>query len=485
METENATASTELTLEDRLTAFNFTKTTFNAFPRVRKAIKQHGASALADLYDFIRSKPMLAKMFRSDAMMGEARKKQFNHWMNLFAGPVGEDYNSAAHRIGTVHAAIGLAPTWYISSYARMLEATLPAVIGRSVTDPFGNRSKAANALIKASLLDMDIALSAYFDVEEAKRRKVIDGVSKALDHLASGNFSQRMADLPEGYEALSRDFEAMRMRVCETLAQVKHTATEIQAESTDISVAADDLSQRTAQQAANLEQSAAAMAEITQAVQDSAVDTSKADEAVSLARDEAVSGGAVVSEAVTAMDAIERSSAEITEIITMIDGIAFQTNILALNAGVEAARAGDAGRGFGIVAAEVRSLAQRTAEAANEVKKRVNASSEQIGVGVELVKSSGDSLERIISSVAEASSAIRTIAESAQQQARALQQVNIGLSEMDQVTQQNAAMVEQTTAGARSLAEEATDLADMMAGFQFEIGGSQDIRPIEELRAA
>ena len=209
METENATGSTELTLEDRLTAFNFTKTTFNAFPRVRKAIKQHGASALADLYDFIRSKQMLAKMFRSDAMMGEARKKRFKYWMNLFAGPGGEDYNKAAHRIGTVHAAIGLAPTWYISSYARMLEATLQAVIGRSVTDPFGNRSKAANALIKASLLDMDIALSAYFDVEEAKRRKVIDGVSKALDHLASGNFSQRMADLPEGYEALSRDFRS------------------------------------------------------------------------------------------------------------------------------------------------------------------------------------------------------------------------------------------------------------------------------------
>lgn len=111
METSNVSGSTELKLDDRLTAFNFTKSTFGAFPRVRKAIKQHGASALSDLYDFIRSKPMLAKMFRSDAMMGEARKKQLAHWMNLFAGPVGEDYNNAAHRIGTVHAAIGLAPT--------------------------------------------------------------------------------------------------------------------------------------------------------------------------------------------------------------------------------------------------------------------------------------------------------------------------------------------------------------------------------------
>lgn len=111
METSNVSGSTELKLDDRLTAFNFTKSTFGAFPRVRKAIKQHGASALSDLYDFIRSKPMLAKIFRSDAMMCEARKKQLAHWMNLFAGPVGEDYNNAAHRIGTVHAAIGLAPT--------------------------------------------------------------------------------------------------------------------------------------------------------------------------------------------------------------------------------------------------------------------------------------------------------------------------------------------------------------------------------------
>ena len=171
-------------------------------------------------------------------------------------------------------------------------------------------------------------------------------------------------------------------------------------------------------------------------------------------------------------MSGIERSSAEISEIITVIDGIAFQTNLLALNAGVEAARAGDAGKGFAVVASEVRALAQRSAEAAKDVKTRIMASSEQVDVGVELVSETGKALQRIIGRIGEISTLVSTIASSAEQQSTGLQQVNTAVAEMDGVTQQNAAMVEQSTAAARSLSEEAGELASQIA--RFKIGGNE-----------
>ena len=168
-------------------------------------------------------------------------------------------------------------------------------------------------------------------------------------------------------------------------------------------------------------------------------------------------------------MTQIERGSAEISEIISVIDGIAFQTNLLALNAGVEAARAGDAGRGFAVVASEVRALAQRSADAAKDVKTKIMASSGQVEVGVELVSETGKALQRIIGRIAELSTLVSTIAASAEQQATGLQQVNTAVSEMDGVTQQNAAMVEEATAAARSLAEEADQLAREVARFTID----------------
>ncbi|MGK6324745.1 methyl-accepting chemotaxis protein [Sphingomonas sp. DT-51] len=174
-----------------------------------------------------------------------------------------------------------------------------------------------------------------------------------------------------------------------------------------------------------------------------------------------------MVGRAIEAMSGIERASAEIGEIISVIDGIAFQTNLLALNAGVEAARAGEAGKGFAVVASEVRALALRTAEAAKDVKNKINASGQQVESGVRLVSETGEALERILARVAEVSSRVATIAASAKQQAVGLEQVNTAVSEMDSVTQRNAAMVEQATAAARDLAGEASHLAAHVSRFQ------------------
>ena len=243
-----------------------------------------------------------------------------------------------------------------------------------------------------------------------------------------------------------------------------------IRSGSSEISQAADDLSRRTEQQAASLEETAAALDEITATVNRTASGARQASDVVQAARGDAESSGTVVREAVTAMGAIGKSANEISQIIGVIDEIAFQTNLLALNAGVEAARAGEAGRGFAVVATEVRGLAQRSAEAAKEIKALITTSTAHVGSGVSLVGQTGEALQRIVDRVAEIDTLVSEIAASAQEQAIGLGQVNTAVNQMDQVTQQNAAMVEQTTAASHSLSREAEALAQSVD--RFNVGG-------------
>lgn len=216
-------------------------------------------------------------------------------------------------------------------------------------------------------------------------------------------------------------------------------------------------------------------MNQVTSMVRETAKGAAEVNRSIDEAHREASEGGAVVKRAVGAMGAIEKSASEITQIINVIDGIAFQTNLLALNAGVEAARAGDAGKGFAVVANEVRALAQRSADAAKDIKALITTSAEQVGAGVALVGETGTLLDRIVTRVGAISGMITTIAESAETQATNLQQVNGAVGEMDKMTQQNAAMVEESTAAARSLAGEAEALADVVA--RFKLGGEAPAR--------
>ena len=224
-------------------------------------------------------------------------------------------------------------------------------------------------------------------------------------------------------------------------------------------------------------------MQQITTTVRQTADGASQANRIVGEARNEAEESGEIVRRAVEAMSGIERASTEISEIISVIDGISFQTNLLALNAGVEAARAGEAGKGFAVVASEVRALAQRSAEAAKDVKTRIMASSDQVAAGVELVNETGEALQRIIGRIGEISDLVSRIAASAGQQSIGLQQVNTAMSEMDSVTQRNAAMVEQATAAARSLAQEAEVLAREVARFQLADRGGDPGNPVHRLQ--
>ena len=318
-------------------------------------------------------------------------------------------------------------------------------------------------------------------------QRQIVGALGEGLSRLAKSDLRCRIEEpFPQNYEQLRADFNGAIDALGEVMASVMEAANGIGNGASDIRQASDDLSQRTEQQAASLEETAAAMDEITGTVRETAEGANRANSIVSETRSDAERSGEVVRRAVESMNGIERASSEISEIISVIDGIAFQTNLLALNAGVEAARAGDAGKGFAVVASEVRALAQRSAEAAKDVKEKITASTDQVEHGVALVSETGEALERIIGRIAEISDLVGTIATSAKHQATGLQQVNTAVSEMDGVTQQNAAMVEEATAAARSLAEEAETLNRQIAQFRLRDGQGSGAaaNPVHRLQA-
>jgi methyl-accepting chemotaxis protein len=320
-------------------------------------------------------------------------------------------------------------------------------------------------------------------DAEEERRRndqtreksaaelaQVVEALAHGLDRLSNGDLTHRVNRVFSAeYERLRTDFNAAMTKLQHAMTAVLQNTSAIGSGASQISEAADDLSKRTEQQAANLEETAAALDEITATVGKTAEAAEHAKGVVTAARQDAEKSGAIVSKAVDAMHKIENSSGQISQIIGVIDEIAFQTNLLALNAGVEAARAGEAGKGFAVVAMEVRALAQRSAEAAKEIKQLISTSGDQVGEGVHLVRDAGEALHRIAAQVAEINGIVTEIAASAQEQATGLHQVNSAVNQMDQVTQQNAAMVEESTAASHSLAREAEQLRTLMG--QFEVG--------------
>jgi methyl-accepting chemotaxis protein len=306
---------------------------------------------------------------------------------------------------------------------------------------------------------------------DEAQQALVVSELAAGMRALNNGDLTFRVtADFPANYEGLRTSFNETMAGLQDILSSVAGSAASVSNGSTEIRAASDDLAQRTEQQAASLEETAAAMNQVTEIVRETAAGAVEVNQSIVKAHAEATEGGAVVQRAVAAMSDISRSAQEISQIINVIDGIAFQTNLLALNAGVEAARAGDAGKGFAVVANEVRALAQRSADAAKDIKGLIVKSSEQVGSGVALVGETGALLSRIVTRVGEVSALITDIATSTAAQATNLQQVNIAVGEMDKMTQQNAAMVEQSTAAARSLAGEADQLSELVS--RFHIGG-------------
>jgi len=299
-------------------------------------------------------------------------------------------------------------------------------------------------------------------------------GLTAAVTAVGQGDLTQPFhSDRADEIGTLVREVEGMRQRYLQTLRQVQSSASSIHTASAEIASGAQDLSGRTEQAASSLEQTAASMEQLTSTVRQSAEASQQANRLAASASEVAARGGAVVGQVVATMSDINDSSRRIADIIGVIDGIAFQTNILALNAAVEAARAGEQGRGFAVVASEVRSLAQRSATAAREIKALISTSVEKVDNGERLVREAGSTMDEIVASVQRVSAMLAEITAAASEQSQGIGQVNTAVTQLDQMTQQNAALVEQSAAASESLQEQAARLSEAVKVFHLGDGAS------------
>jgi methyl-accepting chemotaxis protein len=315
-----------------------------------------------------------------------------------------------------------------------------------------------------------DAALAASKADEDAGRERIIVSLSRGLDRLSGGDLTVQLNEaFAPDYERLREQFNSSVRTLSDTMRDIATATTTVRTGTSEIATSTDDLARRTEHQAASLEQAASALDQITVTVKNSSERAHEANAMMTVTKESASYSATVVHEAVAAMEKIEASSVQIGEIINVIDEIAFQTNLLALNAGVEAARAGEAGKGFAVVAQEVRDLAGRSAKLAKEIKQLVETSSSQVSTGVALVNRTGEALNSIDQQVLKVTTLIEAIVRSSSEQTTALVEVNAAVNTMDSVTQQNAAMAEETSAACRELGNEALHLNHLLSRFALE----------------
>ncbi|QHI96581.1 HAMP domain-containing protein [Xylophilus rhododendri] len=340
------------------------------------------------------------------------------------------------------------------------------------------NYSQTVYVSIAAILAAVALGAIGAIAVTRSIVRPLAEGV-KLAEAVAEGDLRSRIA--VQGSDELAdllRALQNMNQRLVDMVGSVRLSSDNIATGSTEIAMGNSDLSQRTERQASNLEETAASMEELSATVKNNAGLAQEANRLATAATSAAEQGGQVVGQVVSTMQEISASSRKISDIIGVIDGIAFQTNILALNAAVEAARAGEQGRGFAVVASEVRSLAQRSANAAKEIKGLIGASVEKVESGTQLVDEAGRNMEGIVGQVRQVRNLIGEIASASSEQSCGIEQVGIAVTQMDQATQQNAALVEESAAAAASLQAQAEQLAELVSVFKLSDSGLRASRP-------
>lgn len=440
--------------------------------------------ALEESFARMRGAP---EIFPGEEALRQAKARQQGYWDRVTGGRLDQNYADAVAERDEGEA------RWSIGSGAIVLERLAGAVITARWPKPrFGRRPGSERqlveeiaALVKVSFLDMDMAVAASAAAAEARRLaaeskaqssadSVVKAMGEAIGALAAGDLTYRIGEgLPPEYARLRQDFNTALERLSGTLSHIQSSSHVIDNSIEELAQASDDMSRRTEQQAAALLETTAALSELSEAVKRTADGAAQVNGAVSAANSGAANSRGVVGEAGAAMGQIESSSREIGQIIGLIDDIAFQTNLLALNAGVEAARAGDAGRGFAVVASEVRALAQRSADAAKAIKGLISTSSAQVAQGVELVRKTGVTLDAIGTNVAQIEGLVSGIASAARNQSGGLAQVSEAVTQMNQALQQNAAMVEQSTAAVHSLRGEIDGLGKSVSAFKIHRAGA------------
>lgn len=436
---------------------------------------------------------LLPALERGDAAAAEASKQKLD---TIFASERSAILLLTEHAIAARDALVSSSTTTVSMLLAVMalggagtvaLIVTAVRLLSRHVLDPLAGTAEVMAAMAAGDLEaggrtdhrsdeigDMTRAIEVFRSAARTQREDahkqaiVVSRMGTALGQLAEGDLVHRIEPaFPAEYEELRGAYNAAAERLDSLLARVGGTATSVSTGAAEIRTASSDLANRNQSQAASVEESSAAMQRIATLVSATAGRTREVEAEIGMTTQDAEAGGVLVGEAMAAMSAIERSSQEIGRIVDLIDSIAFQTNLLALNAGVEAARAGDAGRGFAVVATEVRALAQRSADAASEIRTLIATSSREVAGGVSLVGRTGEALGAMVGRVSHLARLMGEIALATQDQSVSLDQVSLTVSGMDSMTQRNAAMVEQTAAAARSLAEEAGELAAAVARFR------------------
>ncbi|MGV8834307.1 MAG: methyl-accepting chemotaxis protein [Devosia sp.] len=472
---------------------------------VQGPIDKHLSRALDKFYAKIRTVPAVAKFFDGKPQMDRAQSKQVGHWKAIAAGQFDDAYFEASSKVGLRHVQIGLEPRWHIGGYGvimetlvqglvhDMVEAALAPQKGRfGQTVPASPEAVLAAAddmgivltdVLKSMLLDIDIGVSAYFeklsedakaadDAAKAEIIRTVDLAGDVLKSLAEGDLTKRItADFQPEFHQIKDDTNAVAERLTSIVGQLRQTSRSLRTATGEILAGANDLADRTTRQAATIEETTAAVEQLTATVVENARLAGTASDKAQSVSQNATVGGQVMSDANGAMSAIETSSGKISNIIGLIDDIAFQTNLLALNASVEAARAGDAGKGFAVVAVEVRRLAQSAASASADVKLLIESSASEVRNGTQLVAKASDTLRDILGGAQESAALIDTIAQANRQQSDALGEIAVAVRQMDEMTQHNAALVEETNAAIEQTEGQAGQLDDIVEIFKLADG--------------
>jgi methyl-accepting chemotaxis protein len=475
------------TLNDRLDFVGLGQAQRRSLAALAPVITASLNGALDVFYAKARAHPETAKFFSGDSHVAQAKARQAHHWETIASAKFDETYVDQVTMIGRTHARLGLEPRWYIGGYALMIESIVRTVIDSELGGYLVRKKRVklgddVTTVVKAALVDMDYAISVYLDVLAAEREKAeqaravladeqntaLDALGQSLSALSEGDLTRPVSQaLAPSFDSIKADFNGSLNNLGGAINEISQAVGFVLEQSTEIASATDDMAHRTERQAAALEQTAAALDEISSIARQAESRTTEVQSVVNASASEAAASGRIVEQAVEAMNAIVESSKQMNDIIGAIDEIAFQTNLLALNAGVEAARAGDQGKGFAVVAQEVRELAQRSARAAREIKELIARSSQDVAKGVELVNTTGKALKSIGSQVEAIDAHMTSLAESSREQTIGIQEINVAIGSMDSITQQNAAMVEETSAATSRLSSEAQRLSGLVAGFR------------------
>jgi methyl-accepting chemotaxis protein len=471
--------------------------------RIQRHVDKHLPLALDAFYSHIAKVPATARFFDGKGQMERAKDKQVGHWQAIASGKFDQAYLEASTRVGLRHAKIGLEPRWHIGGYGLIVETLVRGIVHDVMSEVVSKKTSmlgwkrpldaekvlaeadamaaSLTEMLKATLLDIDIGVSAYFDkltseakaAEDAAAEKINRAVKltgEVLKDLAQGDLTSRVtADFEPEFQQIKDDTNAVADRLASIVSQLQSTSRSLKTATGEILAGANDLSERTTKQAATIEQTTAAVEQLSSAVVDNAKRAETASNKAQAVSVSATEGGKVMSEANEAMGAIETSSAKISNIIGLIDDIAFQTNLLALNASVEAARAGDAGKGFAVVAVEVRRLAQSAAQASSEVKVLIEASANEVREGSKLVGHASEKLLDILAGAQESSRLIDSIASANKKQSSALEEIGVAVRQMDEMTQHNAALVEETNAAIEQTEAQASELDRIVDVFRLE----------------